>query len=119
VQTVAVVGYAAAGVGGGILASCVAFFPSFVFILAGGPHFDRLRSNQVAQTFLTGAGAAAIGAIAGSSIPLGLALGHLWQVAVLLAAVVWLVLLRKGVVIALVGGALAGVLAAVLSAPLG
>ncbi len=119
VQTVAVVGYAAAGVGGGVLASFVAFLPSFVFVLAGGPHFDRLRSNEVAQTFLTGAGAAAIGAIAGSSIPLGLVLSHLWQVAVLVAAAVWLLVLRKGVVVSLVGGALAGVLAAALSAPLG
>jgi chromate transporter len=119
VQTVAVVGYAAAGVGGGVLASFVAFLPSFVFVLAGGPHFDRLRSNQLAQTFLTGAGAAAIGAIAGSSIPLGLVLSHLWQVAVLVVAALWLLVLRKGVVVSLVGGALAGVLAAALSAPLG
>jgi chromate transporter len=118
VQTVAVVGYAAAGIGGGVLASFVAFAPSFVFVLVGGPHFDRLRSNEVAQAFLTGAGAAAIGAIAGSSIPLGLALAHLWQVGVLAAAAVWLLLLRRGVVTALVGGGLAGVLAAALSAPL-
>jgi chromate transporter len=113
-----VVGYAAAGIGGGVLASFVAFAPSFAFVLLGGPHFDRLRSNQVAQTFLTGAGAAAIGAIAGSAVPLGLALGHLWQVAVLVGAAVWLLLLRRGVVSALVGGALAGLVAAALSAPL-
>ena len=36
VQTVAVVGYAAAGLVGGILASVVAFSPSFAFILLGG-----------------------------------------------------------------------------------
>jgi chromate transporter len=119
VQTVAVVGYAAAGVGGGVLAAFVAFFPSFVFVLAGGPHFDRLRSNRAAQTFLTGAGAAAIGAIAGSCIPLSQALGHVWQVAVLVAAAVWLLVLRKGVVVSLLGGAVAGVVAALLSAPLG
>jgi chromate transporter len=118
VQTVAVVGYAAAGIGGGVLASFVAFGPSFVFVLVGGPHFDRMRTNQVAQTFLTGAGAAAIGAIAGSAVPLGLALGHLWQVAVLVGAAVWLLLLRRGVVSALVGGAVSGVVAAALSAPL-
>src|SRR5246500_5491174 len=40
VQTVAVVGYAAAGLGGGLLASLVVFTPSFVFVLAGGRHFD-------------------------------------------------------------------------------
>ena len=37
VQTVAVVGYAAAGVGGGLLAALVAFAPSFAFVLGGAP----------------------------------------------------------------------------------
>ena len=37
VQTVAVVGYAAAGVGGGLLAALVAFAPSFVFVLGRRP----------------------------------------------------------------------------------
>jgi chromate transporter len=45
VQTVAVVGYAAAGVGGALLASLVAFTPSFCFVLGGGRHFDRLRGS--------------------------------------------------------------------------
>src|SRR6202011_5959327 len=35
VLTVAVVGYAAAGVGGGLLASLVAFAPSFLFVMLG------------------------------------------------------------------------------------
>ncbi len=35
VQTVAVVGYAAAGVAGGLLAALVAFSPSFLFVLGG------------------------------------------------------------------------------------
>src|SRR6266496_4989366 len=50
VQTVAVVGYAASGVGGGLLAALIAFLPSFVFVLAGGPHFGRLRSSVRAQS---------------------------------------------------------------------
>ena len=83
VQTVAVVGYAAGGVGGGLLAALCAFSPSFVFVLAGGPHFDQIRSNRRVQAFLTGAGASAIGAIAGSAVPLGLAFAHLWQVGIL------------------------------------
>ena len=45
VQTVAVVGYAAAGIGGGVLAAAIAFSPSFVFVLAGGRHFQALRRN--------------------------------------------------------------------------
>ena len=54
VLTVAVVGYAAAGVGGGLLATAVAFAPSFAFVLGGGRYFDRLRGNARVQAFLTG-----------------------------------------------------------------
>ncbi|HEY5109938.1 MAG TPA: chromate efflux transporter [Acidimicrobiales bacterium] len=112
VQTVAVVGYAASGIAGGLLAAFVAFAPSFVFILAGGPRFDRLRTNRWAQGFLTGAGAASIGAIAGATVPLALALAHLWQLGVLAAAGAWLFAFRRGVVSALMGAAALGVAAA-------
>ncbi|MGV9840465.1 chromate efflux transporter, partial [Nocardia niigatensis] len=74
VQTVAVVGYAAAGVLGGLFAAFVAFTPSFLFVIFGGPHFDRLRANDRVLAFLSGAGPAVIGAILGSAIPLALAL---------------------------------------------
>jgi chromate transporter len=117
VQTVAVVGYAAAGAGGGLLAAVVAFAPSFAFVLAGGPQFDRLRRNAAVQAFLTGAGPAAIGAIAGATIPLGLGLSHLWQVAVLGLAAVWLLGLRRGVVTAIVGAGALGVVAVLAGAP--
>jgi chromate transporter len=106
VQTVAVVGYAARGVAGGLLAALVAFAPSFLFVLFGGRHFDRLRANAGVQAFLTGAGPAVVGAIAGSAIPLGLAFGRLWQVPVLAGALILLFLLRRGVVsVLLVTGA--------------
>src|SRR5581483_6952782 len=42
VHTVAVVGDAAAGLGGGLLAAAVAFSPSFTFVLLGGGRFGRL-----------------------------------------------------------------------------
>lgn len=45
VHTVAAVGYAAAGVGGALLAATVAFAPSFSFILIGAGRFERLRRN--------------------------------------------------------------------------
>jgi chromate transporter len=117
VQTVAVVGYAAAGVGGGLLASLVAFAPSFAFVMLGGPRFGQLRGNARVQAFLTGAGPAAIGAIAGATIPLGLALSHLWQLAVLVLAAAWLLGLRRGVVVAIVGAGVLGVAAALAGAP--
>ena len=118
VHTVAVVGYAAAGVGGGLLAALVAFAPSFSFILIGAERFDRLRANHSVRSFLDGAGPAAIGAIAGAAIPLALALSETWQFAVLAAAALALLVLRRGVVLTLVAAGAAGVLASALGAPL-
>ena len=117
VQTVAVVGYAAAGLVGGVLAAAIAFAPSFAFVIVGAPRFERLRSSYVAQGFLAGAGPAAIGAIAGSAIPLSLGLHHLWQLAALALAAIWLLGLRKGVIAALVGSGVLGVIAALAGAP--
>jgi len=119
VQTVAVVGYGAAGLAGGLLAALVAFSPSFAFVLIGGPHFHRLKASPRAQAFLTGAGPAAIGAIAGAAVPLALALSHTWQLAVLAGAMAWLFGARRGVVSTLIGAALLGVLAAAIGLPVG
>jgi chromate transporter len=117
VQTVAVVGYAAAGVGGGLLAAAVAFTPSFLFVILGGPRFDRLRADRRVQAFLTGAGPAVIGAIAGSAIPLSLALRYGWQFAVLAAAAAWLIAARRGVVGTLIGAGVVGAVAALAGWP--
>ena len=117
VQTVAVVGYAAAGIGGGLLASLVAFTPSFTFVLLGAGRFDRLRGNQRAQGFLSGAGPAAIGAILGSAIPLALALTRTWQYAVLAGAAILLLALRRGVVLTLLAAAAVGVVIGLAGGP--
>jgi chromate transporter len=117
VQTVAAVGYAANGVGGGLLAAAVAFAPSFAFVIAGARHFDRLRTDGRIQAFFVGAGAAVIGAILGAAVPLAASLGHLWQGAVLAGAALWLLALRRGVVSALVGSAVVGLVAVLLGAP--
>jgi chromate transporter len=112
VQTVAVVGYAAAGLMGGILASVVAFSPSFAFVLLGAHRFDQIRGDHRARGFLDGAGPAAIGAIYGSAIPLTRALTHPWQYAVLAGALILLLLLRRGVVLTLLSAGAAGVIIA-------
>jgi chromate transporter len=109
VQTVAVVGYAARGVGGGLLAATVAFAPSFLFVLFGAPRFDQIRRNGSVQSFLAGAGPAAVGAIAGSAVALGLTFQHLWQIPVLGGALLWLLAVRRGVVGGIVLAGLAGV----------
>ena len=117
VLTIAVVGYAAAGLRGGLLGTLVAFTPSFLFILFGAPRFDRIRANLTIQSFLSGAGPAVIGAIAGSAIPLGLAFGYLWQIPVLAGALVWFFLLRRGVVSGLLIAGGAGVVLALTGVP--
>lgn len=114
VQTVAVVGYAAAGVGGGLLAAVIAFAPSFLFVFFGGSSFDRIRANESIRSFLAGAGPAVIGAIAGSAIPLGLSLQYLWQVPVLAGAGIWLFLVRRGVVSGLLIAGVVGVILALV-----
>jgi chromate transporter len=118
VQTVAVVGYAAAGLAGGVLASVVAFTPSFSFVLLGAHRFDRLRGDPRARAFLGGAGPAAIGAILGSAIPLTRALTQPWQYAVLGAALVLMLALRRGVVLTLIAAGAVGTLIALAGGPL-
>jgi len=118
VLTVAAVGYAAAGVGGGLLAAAVAFAPSFLFVLVGAPHFEALRRSRTAREFLDGAGPAAIGAIVGVAVPLSMALGAVWQLAVLAGTAVSLFVLRRGVVTTLLLAAAVGVITVELGAPL-
>jgi chromate transporter len=118
VQTVAVVGYAAAGLGGALLAAVVAFAPSFWFIVLGADRFERLRTDARARAFLAAAGPAAIGAILGSSVPLAFALTETWQVAILAAGAVLLFVARRGVLTTLLTAGAAGIALALAGAPL-
>jgi chromate transporter len=104
-------------VGGGLLGALIAVAPSFAFVLIGGRHFDQVRANSAVESFLTGAGPAVIGAIAGSAIPLGLSFGHLWQIPVLAGALVWLFVARRGVVSGLLIAGAVGVALAVAGVP--
>jgi chromate transporter len=107
VQTVAIVGWAAAGLGGALLASLVAFAPSFLVIGLTADRFDRLRRSGAARAFLDGAGPAAAGAILGAAVSLFDALQETWQYALLGAAAV-LLMLGRPPIWALAGGAAAG-----------
>lgn len=115
-QTVGAVGYAAAGIGGGVLAAAVAFAPSFLAVLLAGDRFERLRGNASARAFLDGAGPAAVGAILGASVLLLEGVREGWQVAVLAAA--GLLLVRLGAFAVLAASAAAGVILALAGAPL-
>lgn len=118
VQTIAVVGYAAHGFGGALLAAAVAFAPSFWFIALGAERFDRLRTDPNPRAFLDGAGPAAIGAILGSAIPLTLALSESWQYVGLAIGAVLLLVLKRSVVLTLLLAAAGGAIAAFAGAPL-
>ena len=118
VLTVSYVGYAAAGLGGGLLATAVAFSPSFLYVLLGARHFQALRQNSAVHAFLDGAGPAAIGAIVGVAIPLARALAEPWQFAVLAGAVVVLVVLRRSTLFTLLLAAAVGLVVVELGAPL-
>jgi chromate transporter len=118
VATIAAIGYAAHGIGGGILAAVVAFVPSFSFILLGGGRFERLRGDERARAFLDGAGPAAIGAILGSAVTLARGIDVGWQWGVLAGAAVSLLILRRSTVMTLVAAGAVGVLLALAGAPL-
>ncbi|HUG64983.1 MAG TPA: chromate efflux transporter [Gaiellaceae bacterium] len=117
-HTVAVVGYAAAGIPGALLAAAVAFVPSFAFVLVGARRFDRFVANRDVRAFFDGAGPASIGAILGSAVPLTLALQETWQYAVLALATVLLFVARRGIVLTLLVAGAVGTAAVVLGAPL-
>ncbi len=108
-QTVAVVGWGAAGLGGALLAAFVAFLPSFLVVLIGGQRFQQLRSSPRARAFLDGAGPAAVGAIVGAAVPLAAGLEEPWMIAVAIACALALLLRRAPIVVLLVG-ALAGLI---------
>jgi chromate transporter len=117
-HTVAAVGYSAAGVAGGLLAALVAFAPSFSFVLLGARRFERMLVNEHVLAFLAGAAPCAAGAIIGAAIPLTTALSETWEFAVLGAAALSLLVLRRGVVGTLLLAGLAGAVAGGLGAPI-
>jgi chromate transporter len=118
VATVAAVGYAAHGVAGAALGAAIAFLPSFLLVLAGGQHFDRLRYAESAQRFLDGAGPAALGSIVGAAFPLAAALDEGWQFAILAVAAVLLLAARRAIVPTLLTAGLAGAIIALAGGPL-
>jgi chromate transporter len=117
-HTVAAVGYSAAGMPGALLAAFVAFLPSFSFVLIGAARFERLLVDRRVLAFLAGAAPAAAGAIIGSTLPQAAALTEGWQVAVLAAAALAVLVLRRGVVPTLLVAGLAGAIAALVGAPI-
>ena len=115
-HTIAAVGYAASGVPGALLATAIAFTPSFAFVLLGAGRLERLLPDTRALAFLAGAAPAAAGAIIGAAVPLADALSQAWQFGVLAAGALALFVLRRGIVSTLLLAGLAGTVAALAGA---
>lgn len=109
VHTVAVVGFAAGGVTGALLTACVAFVPSFVMIVFGARHFERLRKNVTVRSFLDGAGPSAIGAILGVSVPLSASMSETWQILLAMLSIILVMFVRQSPLRVMLGMALLGV----------
>jgi chromate transporter len=119
VQTVAAVGYAAAGVGGALLAAAIAFAPSFVIVLGLAKRFEQVKGSPYVQAFLAGAGPAAIGAIVGVAALLASELRHGWQVALLGVALATLLVARRSVVLVLIAAGVIGAAAGLAGVAVG
>ena len=118
VATVAAVGYAAHGVGGGALAALVAFLPSFAFVLIGGAPLRartrRARARRRSSTAPARPRSARSSAPRSRSRPPFARPGSSWYWA---AAAVALLLLRRGIVATLVGAAIVGAVLGLAGAP--
>ena len=91
-----------------LAASILTIVASYTLVKAVRDAVFLAKFGTTAQAFLGGAGPAAIGAILGVSIPLALELTEPWQWGVLAAAAISLLLLRRGVVLTLIGCGIAG-----------
>jgi chromate transporter len=91
-------GYLAGGVAGAILATFFVFLPSFIFVLGGAHHVEKLRDNRTIQAFLGGASAAVVGIIAVVSLVLIPEAIVGWvSIVIFLAAFLAIVLLKRDV----------------------
>lgn len=108
VQTVSVIGFAAAGLAGALLAALVAFAPSFIFVFVGASRFEELLQNVRVRAFIDGASPVAIGSILGSAFLLGRGLNEHWQFGVLAIALGALTVGKRGTVPVLLCAGLVG-----------
>jgi len=110
VQTVSVIGFAAAGFAGALFAAVVAFSPSFIFILVGASRFEEMLQNARVRAFIDGASPVAIGSILGSAFLLSRGLNESWQFVVIPIALAALTVGKRGTVPVLLCAALFGAL---------
>ncbi len=116
-STATFIGYLLFGIPGALVATAAIFFPSFVYVLAIGPFVPRLRSSPLMKGFLDGAGAGAMGLMAGVCFALGASsITGIVTGAVFVIALLVLVRWRVNAAWVVAAGALAGWAAGLLGA---
>ena len=113
-------GYLAGGFAGAILATFFVFLPSFVFVLAGAHYVEKVRDNKTIQAYLAGVSAAVVGIIAVVSLALVPEAIVGWpSIAILLAAFLAIVLLKRDVAFVAICAMAGGILFALTRAYFG
>ncbi len=111
------IGYLLAGLPGALVATIGIFLPGFVLVAASGRLVPRLRESKIAGAFLDGVNAAAVALMCVVSWQLGrAALVDVTTVALAVVSAVLLLRFRVNSAWLVLGGALAGMIAAAFSA---
>lgn len=110
------VGYIAGGFWGGVAATVGVFLPSFVIVAITAPLVRKMRENELASAFLKGVNAAVVALILMVCVSLAKnALVDIWTVAILVAGLLAMLLLKAPpYVLVLVGMAMGLVKALIL-----
>ena len=90
-------GYLVAGIAGAVIATVAVFLPVYLFVVVPGRLFRRFERHPRVRGFVTGATAAAAGAIAGAAIVIGRQTikGDRWWLSVLIGLAALALLLQK------------------------
>lgn len=116
--TATFVGYVLLGVPGAVLATLGIFLPSFVFVWLARPLLRTLRQSVVLSGFLDGVNAAALALMAAVAVQLGrAALVDPLTIVIGLVAAVALIRFRVNSTWLIVGGALVGLAAQIVTTP--
>ncbi|MBK8149896.1 MAG: chromate transporter [Acidobacteria bacterium] len=97
-----------------LVATYATFLPSFFFIFAGAPHVERLRTNRLITSALSGVSAAIVGVIVNLALVFGVAVffhsGTIDAFAVALAAAAFVALriFKLNVLFIVIAGGLCG-----------
>jgi chromate transporter len=111
--TATFIGYTLGGTPAALLATVGIFLPAFVFVALSGPLIPRIRKSPIAGAFLDGVNAASLALMAVVTMQLGRAAFVDWLTILLGAAsAILLIHLRVNSAWLVLGGAVAGLLAA-------